>query len=148
MVQVYFPADKVNSALKRQEGENTAVAFKTTLSSHSFTISGEKWWAEKKSYNIFTITHTCSQNEEWHWEEHLDCTKIFHSTKISCINNNTVMLCCAVCILMATNSTIISVRCRMQAGVGGRRHSVWISSLSLLWQPVQWRLTCWSGLIM
>lgn len=54
-----FPADKVSSVPKPQEGENTAVTFKNHTVSHSFTINGDKWRAGKKILeHLYFNTHT------------------------------------------------------------------------------------------
>ena len=123
VAQVCFPADKVVPVLKPQEGESTAVTFKTTLSSHCFTINDEIWRVGKKILGHLYCNTRAHKMKNGTERKHLHCANIFHGTKkrkkTSCINNNTVLLCCAVCILMATNSTIISVWRRMQAGVGG-----------------------------
>lgn len=146
-----FPGDKVISVLKPREHEHPAAAVKAAQLSHSFTIKDEKW-LERVYGNA--RADASWRNEEWHREKTFGPREHFpqHQKPHASI---TTPWCCGVphaswwrqiqqLFQCGAGCRQVCVRGRR---VGGQR-CVWISSLSLLWQPVQRRLTCWSGLIM
>lgn len=89
----------------------------------------------------------------WMFKKNTGKIWIFLQCQNSCINSKTLMLYCVHSDGNKFNNYFSVVQvcvCVQWRGWGWqwRQHSVRISSLSLFWQPVQWRLTCWSGLIM